>query len=218
MTDGWVMLALFLAGALTTLALMALISRWQAGKRPATLQVGAEPPVAGADIAALRQSLQALHDALIRHSALVAQLPTSFTVRAGDSNTALLNDIRREQDTHAAALQALGASLAALESRLDETIARLEAARAMPGPATRPGEGSPAITRLRDVRGIGPVYERRLWQAGITTLAQLAALTPEEVRAIVQPPGGFRTDVESWIEQARQQTGVARPPAPDSQG
>ncbi|NPV68744.1 MAG: hypothetical protein HPY64_16545 [Anaerolineae bacterium] len=218
MTNGWVMLALFLAGAFTALALAALISRWQAGKQAATAQVGAEPPVVGADIAALRQSLQALHDALIRHSALVAQLPTSFTVRTGDSNTALLNDIRREQDEHAAALRALGTSLAALEARLDKAIARLEAARPAPGPAARPVGTGPIITRLRDVRGIGPVYERRLWQAGITTLAQLAALTPEEVRAIVQPPGGFRTDVESWIEQARQQTGAAHPPGLDNQG
>lgn len=217
MTDGWMMLALFLAGAFTALALAALISRWQMGRRSGVSPAAGAPPAPEAD-AALCQSLQALHDALIRHSALVAQLPTSFTVRAGDSNTALLNDIRREQDAHAATLRALGASLAALESRLDEAIARLEAARTMPGPALRPGEGSPAITRLRDVRGIGPVYERRLWQAGITTLAQLAALTSEEVRAIVQPPGGFRTDVESWIEQARQQTGAAHPPAPDSQG
>ncbi len=216
--NGWVIVGLFAAGALLTLLLVAAIVRWPGRQRAPEAGGGPQPPAAPeADDAALRQSLHALHEALIRHSALVAQLPTSFSVRAGDSTAALLNDIRREQDEHAAALRALGASLAALDARLEEAIARLEAARPAPGPAARRGGSSPAITRLRDVRGIGPVYERRLWQAGITTLAQLAALTPEQVREIVQPPGGFHTDVESWIEQARELSAGTQQTAPGDQ-
>ncbi|MFN2136236.1 MAG: helix-hairpin-helix domain-containing protein, partial [Candidatus Promineifilaceae bacterium] len=39
---------------------------------------------------------------------------------------------------------------------------------------------------LTDINGIGPVFNGRLQQAGITTRAQLLALTPEELAAILQ--------------------------------
>ena len=38
------------------------------------------------------------------------------------------------------------------------------------------------------IKGIGPVFDRRLKETGIRTFAQLAALTPEQVAAIIGWP------------------------------
>jgi predicted flap endonuclease-1-like 5' DNA nuclease len=57
--------------------------------------------------------------------------------------------------------------------------------------------------RLIDILGIGPVYERRLNEAGILTFAQLYSLTPEQIRAIIKPESWQNIDPESWIAQAR---------------
>ncbi|MBN1679638.1 MAG: hypothetical protein JW966_05050 [Anaerolineae bacterium] len=53
--------------------------------------------------------------------------------------------------------------------------------------------------RLTDVKGIGPVYAGALRKAGIQTLQQLAAMTPEEVQAVIKRS----IKAESWIEQAK---------------
>lgn len=57
---------------------------------------------------------------------------------------------------------------------------------------------------LTKIRGIGPTYAGRLYDAGVTTFAALAELTPAALKAIVAPGrvGNF-LNVDSWIEQAR---------------
>lgn len=57
---------------------------------------------------------------------------------------------------------------------------------------------------LEVIEGIGPVINGRLREMGITTFAQIAALTPAEVESIgnqLDFPG--RIERENWIEQAR---------------
>ncbi len=57
------------------------------------------------------------------------------------------------------------------------------------------------------IHGIGPGIEGRLHAAGILTYAQLAALTPEEVAALVSNLVGMsaaRVVQQDWIGQARQ--------------
>jgi len=54
------------------------------------------------------------------------------------------------------------------------------------------------------IKGIGKVMERRLYNAGITTYAQLAELTPEQLHEICQPKPPLRPKFDSWIEQARE--------------
>ena len=62
----------------------------------------------------------------------------------------------------------------------------------------RNGEADP----LREIKGIGPVYALRLYEAGIDTFAELAALTPEELEEKI---GVLDiADPESWITQAKQ--------------
>jgi len=58
---------------------------------------------------------------------------------------------------------------------------------------------------LEEIDGIGATYARRLRAAGIRTFADLAALTPEQVRkaAKAQP---WQGDPAAWIAQANERT------------
>lgn len=64
----------------------------------------------------------------------------------------------------------------------------------------------PAARRdpLIDINGIGPAYERKLFAAGVSTFEDLAALTAEQVRAIIAPQRWQEIDPASWIAEARQ--------------
>jgi len=55
---------------------------------------------------------------------------------------------------------------------------------------------------LQKVNGIGPVYAQKLFDAGIKTLEDLAASTPEQLAEIIQARGGLAR-YEDWIQQAR---------------
>jgi len=57
---------------------------------------------------------------------------------------------------------------------------------------------------LIDIKGIGPVYERKLFDAGVYTFEDLATLTPEQVHAIIAPQRWQEIDSASWIAEARQ--------------
>lgn len=58
--------------------------------------------------------------------------------------------------------------------------------------------------RLTDIKGIGPVYSGRLHEAGISTFRQLASMTPDELRVIINEPTWRNRNIayDSWIEQA----------------
>jgi predicted flap endonuclease-1-like 5' DNA nuclease len=60
------------------------------------------------------------------------------------------------------------------------------------------GKGDPLI----DIDGIGPVYEQRLLNAGVSSFAQLAAMTPEEIRAVIKPEAWQLIEPEAWIAEA----------------
>lgn len=56
---------------------------------------------------------------------------------------------------------------------------------------------------LEPIKGIGKVFEQRLYDAGIRTYARLAAATPEELAGICGSNMPVKPDFASWIEQAR---------------
>ena len=58
---------------------------------------------------------------------------------------------------------------------------------------------------LKRIRGIGPKLERVLHRHGITTFAQIAALTPEQVEelSVQLPEFKGRIERDGWLEQAR---------------
>jgi predicted flap endonuclease-1-like 5' DNA nuclease len=53
------------------------------------------------------------------------------------------------------------------------------------------------------VKGIGPVYQWKLRDAGVNTYAQLAAADAAQLRRMLDIKDWQRVDIESWIEQAR---------------
>jgi predicted flap endonuclease-1-like 5' DNA nuclease/uncharacterized protein (DUF697 family) len=55
---------------------------------------------------------------------------------------------------------------------------------------------------LQTIRGIGPVYAEKLKAAGITRYAELAALSPEQVRDAIGRNPVSGENLSSWIEQA----------------
>jgi len=65
-------------------------------------------------------------------------------------------------------------------------------------------EESGEVDPLREIKGIGPVYALRLYEAGINTFAELAALTPEQLE---EKFGVLEiADPESWIAQAKERS------------
>jgi hypothetical protein len=54
---------------------------------------------------------------------------------------------------------------------------------------------------LTQINGIGPAFASRLNEAGITTFAKLANLSPEEVREAAKITGG-QADPAVWIAEA----------------
>ncbi len=58
--------------------------------------------------------------------------------------------------------------------------------------------------KLENVTGIGPVFAKRLNEAGIYTFADLAALTPENVHEIIGPEDWQKIEPEAWLAEAAQ--------------
>ena len=67
--------------------------------------------------------------------------------------------------------------------------------------------GKPARDPLIDINGIGPVIEKRLFEAGILTFAQLAAESPARLREIARLKEWQDADPNAWIAEARQRAG-----------
>lgn len=56
---------------------------------------------------------------------------------------------------------------------------------------------------LKQINGIGPIYERRLKEAGILTFSDLAQQTPDSLRDIAGLRSMQLSDPEQWIVEAR---------------
>jgi predicted flap endonuclease-1-like 5' DNA nuclease len=56
---------------------------------------------------------------------------------------------------------------------------------------------------LTIIKGIGPVYQWKLRDAGFNTFKQLAAADPDQLRRMLNIKNWQRVKPESWIEQAR---------------
>lgn len=64
------------------------------------------------------------------------------------------------------------------------------------------------VDDFEPIKGIGKVYEQRLYNAGIRTYAALANTTPEQLLEIVQARSPVPPDVASWIAQAQELAGA----------
>lgn len=99
--------------------------------------------------------------------------------------------LRQQLEKTESELQATQHELNSLHNILSSQAAQLYSER----------EQSGEVDPLREIKGIGPVYALRLYEAGINTFAELAALTPEELE---EKFGVLEiADPESWIAQAK---------------
>lgn len=57
------------------------------------------------------------------------------------------------------------------------------------------------VDDLTQIDGIGPTFANRLYEAGVNTFSQLAAMTPEEVRQITKVT--VQGDPADWIAEAQ---------------
>ncbi len=60
---------------------------------------------------------------------------------------------------------------------------------------------------LTVIKGIGPVYQWKLRDAGFNTYKQLSAADPDQLRRMLDVKTWQRVNVESWIQQARDWAG-----------
>jgi predicted flap endonuclease-1-like 5' DNA nuclease len=58
--------------------------------------------------------------------------------------------------------------------------------------------------RLQKIHGIGDVFARRFNDAGVFSFGQLASLTPERARDIINPEEWQAIEPEQWIAEAKQ--------------
>ncbi len=83
----------------------------------------------------------------------------------------------------------------------DKPVARKAAATRKPVVAVVQPQIAPDDLTL--IHGIGPTFAQRLHDAGITTYAQVAAMTPHELQTMTKAANWQANPVE-WIEQAKE--------------
>ena len=125
---------------------------------------------------------------LDREMAAQAQMIQQLNARVGEHTTMLVT-AAAERREHAGMLDRALNQIGLMFPLINQL------AKAPP----RPGQD-----RLTDIKGIGPVYAGKLYEAGIQTFRQLATMTPEELYTLISEPKWRMRSInaESWIEQA----------------
>jgi predicted flap endonuclease-1-like 5' DNA nuclease len=91
-----------------------------------------------------------------------------------------------------------GAIPAAEAEQLRARISELEAQLAHPPPSRAASRDTFTM-----INGIGPAFQKRLYDAGVCTFAELAQQTPERLRQIVRANSKQRIKPEAWIAEAQ---------------
>ena len=96
-----------------------------------------------------------------------------------------------------------GASVAAAAPKAEKKAAAPKAEKKAAAPKADAG----AADDLKQLSGVGPALEKKLHDAGVTTFAQIAAWTEEDVAAMDEKLSfKGRIEREGWIEQAKEKT------------
>jgi predicted flap endonuclease-1-like 5' DNA nuclease len=99
-----------------------------------------------------------------------------------------LADFLRQRDEE---LRELREHLSAADSKLDTLQDEFDAYQ-----RTHPDD-------LTVIKGIGPVYQWKLRDAGFNTYRQLATANPDQLQRMLDIKNWQRVNIEAWIEQAR---------------
>lgn len=120
--------------------------------------------------------------------------------QAENSARELASASRAEAQLRAEFVDAHAASSAALRARIGELEAALATATAAP---------KIAAPSLRQIRGIGPAFERALLGLDITTVSQIAALDTSDIERIasVIKVRSERILRDDWVGQAKRLLG-----------
>jgi predicted flap endonuclease-1-like 5' DNA nuclease len=108
--------------------------------------------------------------------------------QGGDFAAEALADLIGKRDEE---LREQRQQLSAADSRLDDLRDCFEAYQ-----RTHPDD-------LTVIKGIGPVYQWKLRDAGFNTYQQLAASDPEQLRRMLDIKNWQRVNVDAWVGQAR---------------
>lgn len=112
--------------------------------------------------------------------------------------------VQEELDAQVVQTTAAQAETSQMQDKLNTAEAQLNQLQSQLAESPHPAAPDP----LEDIQGIGPVFARLLREAGIVTFADLAAQTPEQVRAVVASVrGGKMVNAQAWIDQAQQLQG-----------
>lgn len=94
------------------------------------------------------------------------------------------------------------AAAAPQQSELEDIQVAESPAKSTPEP--KPTSSAMQRDDLTKVKGIGPVFAERFYEAGINTFAELATLTAEQAREISGLKSWQAADPAEWVEQARE--------------
>lgn len=111
----------------------------------------------------------------------------------------LLGKIQADTTNAAATWRMMSAMLSGKDAKAQEAAKAAEPVSSLSGSGV---DGKEDL--LSNLRGIGLTTQGRLYAAGITTYAQLAAATPEEIRTAIGPSIARLSNPVDWIEQAKQ--------------
>ena len=113
---------------------------------------------------------------------------TDVRIQSDDLASRTLADFLRQRD---AELRELRQELGTTHSRLDGLRDEFETYQ-----RTHPDD-------LTVIKGIGPVYQWKLRDAGVNTMQQLAASDADQLLRMLDVKNWQRVNIPSWIEQAR---------------
>ena len=103
------------------------------------------------------------------------------------------------------------AAVAAKPAKKAAKKAEAPKAEAKPEPKKEAKKAAPKAAAgaddLKELSGVGPALEKKLHDAGVTTFAQIAAWTPEDVAAMDEKLSfKGRIEREGWVAQAQEKT------------
>lgn len=159
--------------------------------------------------------------ALILAVVILTRMNRKARVIADESGTPLARDVLAEGAAPAPRNQALIDAPRAMDVSFGELTAAANAQPTAAAPLGTDAEAGPDIAAapapaaplpapgtgddLTRIKGLGPKIAGLLGEFGITTFAQIAALTPEEVERVDAKLGRFsgRITRDQWVQQAR---------------
>ncbi|HRQ39029.1 MAG TPA: helix-hairpin-helix domain-containing protein [Chloroflexota bacterium] len=161
-------------------------------------------------VAVMEVELKHLRDDLVEAQGWqerAAALKTENEALVGQLNRAEIhiNELQAQVEVAAHQLtdaQILGKKLVEMQTRLKEAETQTEMLQGKMTAVQHTFDYT-GKNQLQLIRGIGPAYARRLNEAGILTLEDLAQCAPDQIAEIIQPKKWQHLQPEEWIREAK---------------